>query len=165
MNGARDRLAAWWLARDPRERRMLAVMCLALVAFTAWYGVTTPLRTLRDDARTRHAQAAAELVATRQAAAEIEALLAARPSPPNVETLESTVLETARAAGVAISRHRADGAEAIQVEIESVTTPALLAWLDRLRLDHGVAPGLLEITGANGALRVQARFVAIGAAP
>ena len=155
------RALGWWQARDIRERRMLAAMVLALAAFIAWYGVTVPLRSWRDDARARHDRAASELLATQTAAREIEALGQARPAPGGMQQFETAVLDAARAAGVAVSRHRADGPAALQVDIESVATPALLSWLDALRIEHGVAPDTLEITESSGALRVGARFVLV----
>ncbi len=161
MSTLAGRALDWWQARDIRERRMLAAMVLALAAFIAWYGVTVPLRSWRDDARARHDRAASELLATQTAASEIEALGQARPAPGDMQQLETAVLDAARAAGVAISRHRADGPAALQVDIESVATPALLSWLDALRIEHGIAPDTLEITEASGALRVGARFVLV----
>ena len=163
MSGPVERARVWWQAREPRERRMLAVMFIALAAFIAWYGISVPLRGLRDDARARHERAASELLATQAAASEIEALGTVRPSPGDVQQLESAVLEAARAAGVAISRHRADGPAALQVDIESVATPALLSWLDALRIEHGIAPDTLDVTESSGALRVSARFALVEA--
>ena len=161
MSTLAGRAPGWWQARDTRERRMLAAMVLALAAFIAWYGVTVPLRSWRDDARARHDRAASELLAAQTAAREIEALGQARPAPGGMQELETAVLDAARAAGVAVSRHRADGPAALQVDIESVATPALLSWLDALRIEHGVAPDTLEITESSGALRVGARFVLV----
>ena len=72
MIGLVDRGMGWWQERALRERRMLAVMFIALAAFIAWYGISVPLRGLRDDARARHERAASELLATQTAAREIE---------------------------------------------------------------------------------------------
>ena len=157
MNAA-DRLFHWWQAREPREQRMLAVMCAAIGAFVVWFGVVAPLREVRDAAGERHRRAAADLREISHGVDTITALQARNPAIPTVDAFASVILDTAATAQVPISRQRIDDAGVLVVGIDAVAAPALLGWLDRLGHEHGIAPLALEISERNGDLQVQARF-------
>ena len=152
------RSAAWWQAREPRERAMLAVMAALLAAFAWWYGLLWPLRALRDDAAARHDRAAAALHAV---GAGLEALPAAAAAPAPAagpEALQHRVLASVREAGLAPSRQRTAADGAFILEFERVESPALFAWLGRLALDEGLAPSTLRAERADGRLRAEAGF-------
>ena len=150
---------AWWGQRAPREQAMLAVMCMAIAAFVAWYGVWTPLQRIRDAAQARHAAAAAELA---QVKAELTAMAALQgrlpPRPGDAAALKQAVLDSAGKVGLAISRKRANGTGGVDVECDAVTTQALFAWLDALRVNHALAPTSLSVAKSEDRLRVQASF-------
>lgn len=159
---ARMRAMAWWQARDGRERAMLAVMLAMLAGFALWYGVFAPLRHLRDAAQARYDRAVSELRVVEATAAEIRALQQ-RSGPPaggaaGDQALAKQVLDSASAAGIPVSRQRVDADGALQVDIDAVAAPALLAWLEALRRDHALAPTAVSISRANGALRVELAF-------
>lgn len=158
----RPRSLAWWQRRAPRERAMLAVMALMLVAFAWWYGLLVPLRALRDAAEDRHDRAVATL---RQVEAAVSAPggAAALAPPPTAEALQRLLLESAREAGLAPSRQRSAAGGAFTLEFERVDPPALFGWLGMLATDHGLAPSSLRVVRADGAVRAEAGFG--GAAP
>lgn len=154
-----DDVRGWWQARDARERRMLWWMLAALSAFAWWYGVLAPLHHARDAAHAAHQRAAGTLATARAG----EALLSAQAGgdarrPSTTEALSAAVEETARSAGVAISRGREGEPGEWVLEIDAVDYDGLVAWLDALRQRHRLAPDALHATTEHGRLRVQARF-------
>lgn len=150
---------AWWHQREPRERTLLAVMGVAIAAFIAWYGVWAPLQRLRDAAQTRNAAAAAELEQVRGELAALAALQGRMPARPgDAAALKKVVIESAGKAGLAISRERPNGTGGVDVECDAVTTQALFAWLDALRVNHALAPTSLSVAKSEDRLRVQASF-------
>lgn len=152
-------LRAWWTGRDRRERRMLAVMLALLAAFAWWYGLMWPLRALHADARARHDHAALSLQAAQALATASRARRAALPAPAHGEALVRRLLEQARAAGVAVSRHRTDAGGRVVVAVDQVPAPRLFAWLDALERDFGLAPASLEVArGDAGGVRAELAF-------
>lgn len=152
-----ERFRQGWQAREPRERRMLAVMFAALGAFGCWYAVIAPLQRAEAAAQARYQRAAADLVEVQSTVRDIQALEAGRPAATN-DTWADTVLETAAAAQVPISRQRTGDQGALTVGIDAVGAPALFAWFDVLRQQHGITPHALDVGERNGQLRVEMSF-------
>lgn len=152
------RLADWWQAREPRERRMVAVMLAALAAFVLWYGVIAPLRQARDDARARHADAVAAVQEIERALVRIEASAARLPPAPAGDAFATAIVDSAGAAGVAISRQDDSGDGMLVIAIDAVAAPTLFAWIDTLRREHGIAPLALQVDKRDGRLRAELRF-------
>lgn len=150
---------SWWQQREPRERAMLALMCAAIAAFVLWYGVFLPLRHARDTAQARHARAAADLAQVQAELAEVADLRERLPAPPaDAQALRQAVLASAERAGLEVGRGREDGPDGFGIESEAATPVQLFAWLDDLRLHHGLAPAVLSVARNQDGLRVQARF-------
>ncbi|NZA26597.1 type II secretion system protein M [Luteimonas sp. SJ-92] len=152
------RVADWWQAREPRERWMVAVMLAALAAFVLWYGAIAPLRQARDDARARHADAVAAVQEIERALARIEASAARLPPPPADDAFATAIVDSAGAAGVAISRQDDGGDGVLVIAIDAVAAPALFGWIDTLRREHGIAPLALQVDKRDGRLRAELRF-------
>lgn len=150
-------LREWWQARAPRERRMLAVMFLALAAFIGWFAVLAPLGRLADDAASRRGAAVALLAEVHAARAELAAFAGTRPGYDAEAPLEPLLARTAGAAGVALSRQRRDG-DRLTLGIDAVPAPALLGWLDTLSRQHGLAPAAMEVGKRNGQLHAELVF-------
>lgn len=148
---------AWWRARAPRERLLLALMGAALALFVGWYGLVAPLLSWRDAAAGRRADAALALARVEADLAEIAALRQARTTDTD---FESMLLDSARESGVAISRHRRDDSGDRVLGIDAVDAPALFAWLDVLRTEHGLGPRRLVVEKADGRLRAELAFPA-----
>lgn len=150
-------LSDWWNTRAPRERTMLAVMLLALVAFLAWFAVMRPLGRWEAAAADDRQAAAAALAGVRAGRAELEAFQVALPGPTSgPAALQGLLPRTAAAAGVPLSRQQPrEGL--LTIGIDAVAAPALLAWLDTLA-GHGVAPVALEVGERNGALYADLAF-------
>lgn len=147
-------LPAWWQDRAPRERGMLALMMLALALFIGWYAVLAPLQRLADRARDRRGNAAALLAEVRAAVTETgSGGQAGIPADPL-----ATLLQGAAAGGVSISRQRDGDGGNVVLGIDAVQAPALFAWLDTMRREHGIAPLGLEVEERNGQLQAEVTF-------
>lgn len=153
-----DKPRRWWQSRQPREQLMLAVMSVAIGIFLLWSGAIVPLRHAHDAAMVHYDRAVTDLRETEHAVAMIAALQAQRPAPPASDAFASTIVEAATATQVPITRQRTDDAGVFTLGIDAVDTPALLAWLEGLHRQHGIAPSTLDISERNGRLQVQASF-------
>ena len=153
-----DKFRHWWQSREPREQQMLAVMFAALGAFALWFGVIAPLQHARDAARDRHDLAVADLREVTRSVDAIRTLQAQRPAASVPDDFARAILDAAAAAQVPVSRQRIDEAGVLEVGIDAVDASVLLAWLDGLVQQHGIAPLAIDITERNGRLQVQASF-------
>lgn len=153
-----SRLTGWWQAREPRERWMVAVMLAAVAVFVSWYGIIAPLRQARDDARARHAAAVAAAREVEQALAHVEASAARLPPAPAGDAFATTVVDSAGAAGVAVSRQDEGSDGVLVIAIDAVDAPTLFGWIDALRREHGIAPLALQVDKRGGRLRAELRF-------
>lgn len=131
---------------------MLTVMALALAAFAWWYAALVPLRLWQARAQARYDRAAATWLAVRDADAATRELTAGHARDPS--TLAAGVLAAAEATGIAVSRQRQDARGRLALEVDATDAPALLAWLDLLQRQHGVAVERLRVEKRDGRLRV-----------
>lgn len=124
-------LRALWLARTPRERRLLAVM-LALVALVlAWLLILRPLGDMLSAARERHGNAVAALAEARAQAAAIGAL--ERHKPIGMDgPIETGVAAAAAEAGFQLSGLQTEGPGRVSLAIGAARPQALFAWVARL---------------------------------
>ncbi|MCC4619206.1 type II secretion system protein M [Xanthomonas cassavae CFBP 4642] len=148
-----QRMQAWWQARAPRERGMLAIMLLAVAAFVGWYALLVPLRHWKGRAQSRYDHAAETLLAAR--ASHRAATVTAVP-------LER-ILRSAREATIAITHHRVSPTGTLDLQIDRVSSASLFAWLEQLRQRDHLAPTQLDITRRDGQL--QAHITLQGIAP
>lgn len=149
---------AAWQARQPRERVMLAVMAGAIAAFLYWYGGVVPLRKLADGAQSQYDRAATRLAVVRDNLAAIRTAREAVPGAPVGAAHAATILDTAQAAAVSVSRQRARGDSGLAIGIDAVDASALFRWLDTLRTVHGIAPDALDVGRRDGRLHAEVAF-------
>ena len=152
------RATSAWHARQPRERMMLAAMAVAIATVLYWYGGVVPLRQFAGSAQARHDREAASLAAVRGNLAAIRAARESVPEPPAGDGYAAAILATAQAAGVSISRQRTHGDGGLAVGIDAVDAPTLFAWLDAVRITHGIAPDTLDAGRRDGRLHVEVSF-------
>jgi general secretion pathway protein M len=152
------RLVEWWHGRAPREQWMLTLMCTAIAVFIVWYGVLAPLLTARDRAAERHASAIQDRAGIEHILARVAAASQDRPAPPPADRFHALVADSAGAAGIGIDRQEPSPDGGVEVGIDAVPANALFAWLDTLRLEHGIAPEAVDIERREGRLRARLRF-------
>lgn len=151
------RLSRWWQGLAPRERAMLAVMTVAIAAFGYWYGLLAPLRDWRDRQHA-HAEAVERASARVQEDAIAIAARRAQGAAPDAAARHAAVIGTASTAGLAFSRQRVGEDGALTLEFDAVPAPALFAWLDALRTQHGIGPQQLQAQRRNGQVAATVTF-------
>ncbi|MCC4633810.1 type II secretion system protein GspM [Xanthomonas dyei] len=146
-----QRMPVWWQTRAPRERLMLSVMVAAIAAFIGWYALLVPLRHWRSSAQARYDHAA-------------QALLMARASQPGATVAAiplARIAQSARDATITITRQQRSSTGTLALQIDTVTSPVLFAWLEQLRQRHGLTPSTLDISRRDGQLQVRCTFAGI----
>jgi general secretion pathway protein M len=135
------RLNALWLARTPRERRLLGVM-LALVALVlVWLLVLRPLSDMLSTARQRHGEAVAALAEAHAQAAAIAALERNRPAP-FAGPIDAAVAAAAADAGFQLSGLQAEGQGRVSLAIGSARPQALFGWVEALEAQGYIVQSL-----------------------
>ncbi|KAB7767855.1 type II secretion system protein GspM [Xanthomonas maliensis] len=142
------RVQAAGRGRSARERVLLAVMTMSLLAFVGWYALVAPLRQWQRTAQARYDTAAQELLMARGAQ---------RQANPAMLTRDA-LLQSARVAGIVVSRQHAGAVGVLDLQIDAVPGNVLFAWFAQLRRSHGIAPVTLQLTRGDGQLQVRCRF-------
>lgn len=155
MNGRIEAARQWWLALSGRERLMLSVLGVVVLAVVGWYGVATPLMGLSKASRERVELASTQL-------ANLRTLAASRPAgtaSPSAGTAQSLVEAAAGKAGVAIARRRQDADGRFTIWVSTIDARALLPWLASLERDGGVAVTVFTASRQdNGAVEAEITF-------
>jgi general secretion pathway protein M len=155
MNGRMEAAGQWWLSRSPRERVMLGLMGVVLLAVIGWYGVAMPLQSLSKSSRERVELASTQL-------GELRAWTSARPTGATTSregTAQSLVEAAAGKVGVSIARRRQDANGRFTIWVSTIDARALLPWLASLERDGGVA--VTDFTASrldNGAVEAEITF-------
>ncbi len=155
MNDRMEAAGQWWLSRSPRERVMLGLMSVVLLAVIGWYGVAMPLKSLSKSSRER-----VELASTRLG--ELRSWASARPTAATTSregTAQSLVEAAAGKVGVSIARRRQDANGRFTIWVSTIDARALLPWLASLERDGGVA--VTDFTASrldNGAVEAEITF-------
>lgn len=155
MNGRIEAARQWWLALSARERLMLSVMGVVLLAVVGGYGVVTPLMGLSKASRERVEVASTQL-------ASLRALVALRPAgaaASSAGSAQSLVEAAASKAGAPIARRRQDANGRFTIWVSTIDARALLPWLAALERDGGVA--VTDFTASrqdNGAIEAEITF-------
>lgn len=139
-------VAARWEATSLRERRMLALMTLALGAFVYWFALLAPLSTWAGEARERHALAKADAAALAPVLEALDAL--PRVGPPATPA-------GARAGAEALDLPvRQPGPNTL--EIGPASPERVFAWLERQRQAGQLPPRMrLQPAGEQAVIRVE----------
>ncbi|MCK9489837.1 MAG: type II secretion system protein M [Xanthomonadales bacterium] len=139
----RNSLQAWWQARQPRERRVLAagaVLCLLLLA---WVFVHKPMVDARAALVQGNARLAADLGQMRQIAARHQGQAGQR-SVSNRSRAGQSLLAVVdgglRELGLGPSLRRIEpaGEGRVRVRLDAVPFDTLVAWLETLAAEQGV---------------------------
>lgn len=134
---------AWWRARSPRERVLIAAAAVLALGLALWLGAAQARR-WRIEAEGEMRGARAELALARR--------VAARPVP----TGAAPVIEAAEAAGLVLEA--APGRDGLEVSAASASSAQLFGWLAALEA-RGMGPSSLTVVeNADATLQMQARF-------
>ena len=152
----------WWNAREPRERRVLAIGGAAAAVLLVWALVWHPLSRARADLRLRVAAQQADLAEMRVQAVRAQQLRG-QGARAKVERQGKSLLAladaTARSGGLgdALKRVEPAGAKTVKVAFESARFDALVGWIEALAAGYGVEAVELSVDRADGVGFVNAR--------
>jgi len=142
-------VSEWFAGLAPRERVLVSVAALAVVAFVAWRAVWMPLTSGTFTLRETVAQKSRFVVDLQRA----RSLGGAGGTAPEVVSSQSLVVlvdTTARpyALDATFTRRRPDGPNAISVSFERAAFDVLVTWLIELENTHGVRVESVSFTSA-----------------
>lgn len=153
MNRLVGNAQAWWSGRTLRERRMLMVMVVLLLATLVSLGVVRPVLAWRASAADRARAAAVTLAEVRVAVASFGPARTAVPLPAG--GLEPLIRRTAESAGVEVVTAMSASGQ-LGFQLSRVASGPLFAWLSALETDHGLTICSLGVTeNADATLNVE----------
>jgi general secretion pathway protein M len=134
-------MSAFWMARTPRERILIAALGLFLAVYAAFVAVWQPLHrhraTLTDDIA-HYARAATALSAIPTGSVALPALSTDTPLP-------SIITDTAATFQLTIRRLQPTDGTA-DITLEDASFDAVLLWIDALERDYGLRIITLTMT-------------------
>jgi general secretion pathway protein M len=153
MNRLFGHAEAWWGGRTLRERRMLMVMVVLLLATFVSLGVVRPLLDWRASAADRARAASTTLAEVRGTVASFGPARTA--VPPPAEGLEPLVRRTADLAGVQVVTTMSPSGQ-LGFQLSRVASGPLFSWLSALETDHRLTICSLGVTeNADATLNVE----------
>ena len=158
-------LTAWWRGREPRERTVLALGFVAVVAMLLWAFVWKPLDDRRNAMIESNARLAADLAVMRELAARTTRSAGAISGDAARERAGQSLLALAdaglRQAGLGASLRRIEpaGEGRVRLRLEAVSFDPLAAWLEQLSQRHGVRVAEISATRTAYAGQVDVQLV------
>jgi general secretion pathway protein M len=152
-----DALGDYLAARNPRERRLLAIGALALGLILV-FALILPLDRSVAHAKARLTQKRADLAWMQKAASDI---VPGSVPPPSGESLILIVDRSARESGLekALAGSEPGGQNSLSVRLEKASFDTLIAWLGRLAQQNGVVVDSATIEKAGTPGEVNAAIV------
>ena len=132
-------MKAWWAGLQARERQLLSVAAVMMLALLYWLLILRPLAAAREQSR-------GALIVLEQARGEAltqgDAILAARvvSAPKPVRSLFALVDSSARQAGLMTAQTRVEplAEDRVRVTMDAVNFDQMAAWIEGLDRDEGV---------------------------
>ncbi|MDN5849182.1 MAG: type II secretion system protein M [Nitrococcus sp.] len=130
----------WWLGLAPRERRIVALGGIVVLAMLFYFLVWLPPQRGVDELRRLLEAQQDDLDYLQRAASEVMALQANQTRAKAPEALYALVERSAGTAGLADAIQRIDpaGDGEVRVSLDQVAFDAMIRWLAGLRRDYGV---------------------------
>lgn len=128
-------------SRSARERRLIAAAAALLVTAGLAQFVYLPLADYRERERRAWDAAAGRLARVEMQAAEVVALRGLerdRPAADADRSIRSIASESARAAGLTLSRLAAEPESRLGVWFDAAPSPALFRWIEALETRHRI---------------------------
>jgi general secretion pathway protein M len=152
-------LCQFWTERSARERAMLGVMVMLLMATLTWFAAIVPLRAALAGARERldRVTSTSGRVAAQVAALQRVAGVAITPPP---RPLADAIASSAREAGFTPTRADANGDDRVVIAIAAAKSTALFGWLGALSARGIVVEQIALRPNSDATLSVEAMLVA-----
>lgn len=158
----------FWSTRSERERRVIFLGALAVIAVIVVLYILLPLHTQRKQLRTNLPKLRAEAVALERAAEEAKELktaTVAATSPAGRQSFE----DAASINGLAPTSYQIVSASSDRTAVRITQAPfdRLLAWIDTLQTNHRVRveAARLQAQSAPGTVSGEIEFIAASATP
>lgn len=142
----------WFNQRERRERLILAIGAVAILAIVGWKFIWEPLRDGTIELDVSVMERSRQVIDLKRAAG----LAASGVAPVATGTSSSLLVlidETARPLGLAatFTRSNQDGPDAVNVNFRNARFDRLMGWLMELERQHGLAIVTANISRANDA--------------
>lgn len=143
----------WFMSREPRERVVLIVGAIVVLAILFWWLIWLPLVTNMAALRSDIAEKSRLFIDVQRAAAVAPREQTARPTAN--QSLLVVINRSAESHGLrnAVTRTRQDTADAnvLNVTLQGAPFNTLLSWLVTLETEHGVSVEAASISSARAA--------------
>lgn len=163
-------MKAWFMQLAPRERRMVMAGAALLIIFLVYLLVWDPLIKHRQELQRTVKEQKALVAWMQQASQEAEQLRAAKGGPvgkvPAGQSLLAVVDQSAKNSGLgtAMKRVEPEGQDTTRVWFEQAKFDELMAWLDSIQRDFGIAVSSIVLERQEQPGLINARVTLQGAA-
>ena len=157
---------AYWAAREPRERMMLAGGIAAALILILYMLVWDPIQTSRARLAIEMPKLRAQAAQFRLDAEQAEALRGRIKSNDSGKPLPSVIDTSAKAAGVreSIKQIQSLSNDRTQINLANVSFESLVQWLAGLGATEGIAVETMNASAASQSGRVQVESLVVRSA-
>jgi general secretion pathway protein M len=149
----------WWNSLSQRERIMVGLGAVLIVAAICWYGVWRPAVYLHRVSAYRHAIALKEKQTVLSLVAQIRTLGPARKVEAAKKPLAEIVRDSLGAAGITPGRIEPDPQGGVRVAANAVPSTLLFPWIAQLQTEYGISlRHLIVVKQGEGTLNLDATF-------
>ncbi len=147
----------WWNNLSQRERIMVGLGAVLIVAAIFWYGVWRPAVYLHRVAASRHAMILKEKQTVLSLVAQIRRLGPARKVQAAPKPLAEVVRDSLGAAGITPGRIEPDPQGGVRVAASAIPSTLLFPWIAQLQTEHGISlRNLVVVKEGEGTLNLDA---------
>lgn len=158
----KQRFLPWWEAREPNERRVLAMLAVVIVVFLLHVLIWQPMMQARDRAQANYLSARETYLWLEANAVAIRQMRQQRTAATGRGWMDD-INQSAADAGLALKGFTPQGEQAVRVTLERQSFSALLSWLEELK-QQGILPANVDISATQepGLVNVQATLAGAG---
>ena len=147
----------WWNSLSQRERILVGLGAILIVATICWYGVWRPAVYFHQAAASRHAMILKEKQTVLAIVAQIRALGPARKLEASGKPLAEMVRDSLAAAGIMAGRIEPDPQGGVRVAANAIPSTMLFPWIAQLQTQHGISlRHMIVVKEGEGTLNVDA---------
>ena len=142
-----DQFKAWWNEASSRDQLSLVVLGVAVVLYTMYSFVLSPIVEMRDAQVQRVQSQTAAYERVKNLAAQWKQIKADGNNSNRSASIEKTVESSFAQHGLRVSGFDASGRSGIRVRFDSVSYEEFIGWAHDLELSHGLKMKEVSIAG------------------
>ncbi len=147
----------WWNGLSQRERILVGLGAILIVATICWYGVWRPAVYFHQAAASRHAMILKEKQTVLALVAQIRALGPARKMQGSSKPLAEIVRDSLGTAGITPGRIEPDPQGGVRVAANAIPSTQLFPWIAQLQTEYGISlRHLIVVKAGEGTLNLDA---------